>query len=87
MEQVLRVGIGRHRAVHVATLSNQAVIENGAGHLGFDGYFIFESCDEPNAKGITVLGKCPSIESALRLAELLEAQISQKRVRHLTPRC
>ena len=71
MEQILgTAGIGGQRAVHIATLSRQSVIDNDAEHLGFDGYFLFETSDEPSKRGIQILGKCCSLEAALRLIEI-----------------
>jgi hypothetical protein len=58
------------RSIHVATLSKQTIIESGAEHLGFNGYFLFEVRDEPAHKGINILGKVCSFEAALRLIDI-----------------
>jgi hypothetical protein len=64
--------LGNGRSIHIATLARQTIIESGAEHLGFDGYFVFEANDLPVEKGITVLGKVSSFEAAIRLAEIWE---------------
>jgi hypothetical protein len=58
--------------VHIATLSRETIVNSGAEHLGFSGYFLFEADDTPEAKGISVLGKASSIEAAFRLIDLWE---------------
>jgi hypothetical protein len=63
-----RIGVGR--SIHVATLSRKTIHEAGADHLGYDGYFLFETLDAPGAKGIEVLGKACSLEAAFRLIDL-----------------
>lgn len=71
MEQILAsVNIGNGRSVHIATLARQTIVDSGAEHLGFSGYFLFEACDLPGEKGITVLGKASSFEAALRLVDI-----------------
>ena len=62
--------LGDHRALHIATLSRQTVIENDAEHLGFDGYFLFEVSDIPGCKGITIIGKVCSVDTAFRLVDV-----------------
>ena len=46
------------------------LLEAGADHLGFNGYFVFEADDSSPAKGISVLGKASSLEAAFRLIDL-----------------
>ncbi|WP_145749176.1 hypothetical protein [Nitrospirillum amazonense] len=71
MDDILAsIDIGDGRSVYVATLSRQALIESSAEHLGFGGFFLFETCDEPGRDGISVLAKASSFEAALRLADL-----------------
>lgn len=65
--------IGEGRSVHIATLSRQTIVESGAEHLGFSGYFVFEACDLPGNGGIDVLGKAQSFEAAMRLADIIAA--------------
>lgn len=62
--------LGDGRSLHVATLSRSTIERAGADHLGFAGYFLFETCEAPNAKGINVLGKASSLEAAFRLIDL-----------------
>lgn len=59
------------RTIHVATLSRKTIVEAGADHLGFDGYFLFEAVDsEKFGRGIEVLAKAASLEAAFRMIEL-----------------
>lgn len=62
--------LGNGKSVHIATLARQTIIDSGAEHLGFSGYFVFEASDLPGEKGISVLGKTCSFETAIRLAEI-----------------
>lgn len=74
MDDVLAsVKISDKRSLHIATLARETVVESGSEHLGFGGYFIFEACDMPGQKGISVLGKACSFEAALRLADIWSA--------------
>ena len=59
----------RHRSIHIATLSDQTVIENDAEHLGCNGYFLFEVSDEPGCGGIAILAKVCSLDAAFRLMD------------------
>jgi len=58
------------KSIHVATLARQTILDAGAEHLGFSGYFVFEVDDSPEAKGISILGKASSLDAALRIADL-----------------
>ena len=72
MEDILgsaELGVGR--SVHVASLARDTILDAGASHLGFDGYFLFEAVDLPGKQGINVLGKATSYEAALRLIDVL----------------
>jgi hypothetical protein len=72
MEDILgSATLGFGRSVHIASLARETVIDAGAAHLGFDGYFLFEAIDKPGEHGINVLGKAASYEAALRLADVL----------------
>ncbi len=62
--------LGNNRSIHVATLARQTIVEAGADHLGFSGYFVFEADDSPDKKGISILGKASSLEAAFRLIDL-----------------
>jgi hypothetical protein len=71
MDEILAsANLGNGRSIHVATLSRQTIVGAGADHMGFNGYFVFESNNTPEAKGISVLGKASSLEAAFRLIEL-----------------
>jgi len=71
MDQILASArLGNGRSVHIATLARETIIHSGAEHLGFNGYFVFETADLPGEKGISVLGKACSFEAAIRLAEI-----------------
>lgn len=75
MDDILTsVELGGGRSLHIATLSRQTLIESGAEHMGFEGYFIFETSDAAEKKGISVLCKACSFEAALRLADLWERE-------------
>ncbi len=75
MDDVLSsVALGVDRSLYIATLSRQTIIEAGAEHMGFEGYFLFEASDSKGQKGINILCKACSFESALRMADLWEAK-------------
>lgn len=58
------------RSIHIAELSRQSIIDNNAEHLGFDGYFIFETHDGPVSRGISILAKLASLDAAFSVLEL-----------------
>lgn len=71
MDEILAsASIGNGKSIHIATLARETVIQSGAEHLGFAGYFIFEANDIPGEKGITVLGKVSSLEAAFRMIDI-----------------
>jgi hypothetical protein len=71
MDDILATAnLGNGRSIHVATLARQTIVEAGADHLGFNGYFVFEADDSSAAKGISILGKASSLEAAFRLIDL-----------------
>ena len=71
MEEILATAnTSNGQSIHVATLSKQTIIDAGAEHLGFSGYFIFEVDDSASAKILSVLAKASSLESAFRLIDL-----------------
>lgn len=73
MEQILAsANLDNGRSIHVASLSRQTIIDAGADHLGFEGYFLFECAFTSTENGISVLGKAASIEAALRLINIWE---------------
>ena len=71
MDDILATAnLGNGRSIHVATLARQTIVDAGADHLGFSGYFVFEADNNPESKGISVLGKAASLETAFRLIDL-----------------
>jgi hypothetical protein len=58
--------IDGERYLYISTLSKSAVSESAAYHLGDDGYFLYEC----GPRGIDVLAKVASFESAHRLLEI-----------------
>ncbi|WP_102854049.1 hypothetical protein [Phaeobacter inhibens] len=63
--------LGEGKSLHIASLSREAIIECEAEHLGFDGFFVFETFDLPDIKGINILGKVASFDAGIQLANLL----------------
>ncbi|MDB5618384.1 hypothetical protein [Tardiphaga sp.] len=52
MDEILATAnLGSGRSIHVATLARQTIVQAGADHLGFDGYFVFEEDNNPEIKG------------------------------------
>lgn len=75
MEDILAsVSLDNRRSIHIAQLARQTVIDSGAEHMGFGGYFIFEADDSTAAKAIRVLGKVASLEAAFRMVDLWAAR-------------
>ena len=71
MEEILATAsIDNHRSIHIAALARQTIIDAEAEHLGFGGYFLFESDEDPLRKGINILGKVTSLDAAFRMIEL-----------------
>ncbi|MFC7048597.1 hypothetical protein [Emcibacter nanhaiensis] len=60
--------------IHIATLSRKTIIDSGAEHLGFTGYFLFEAIDTSEVKGINVLCRVASIEAAFRLTKIWQSR-------------
>jgi hypothetical protein len=72
MDDILAsVKVSEGRSIHIATLARDTIIESGAEHLGFQGYFLFEAVDVLGEHGINILGKAVSYEAALRLIDVL----------------
>jgi len=63
--------LGEGKSLHIASLSRQSIIECEAEHLGFDGFFVFETSETPGSKGINILGKVASFDAGVQLANLL----------------
>lgn len=64
------VSLGNSRAIHIAPLSKQTIIDNGAEHLGFGGLFLFETNDGPGLKGINILAKTVSLDAAFQMLSI-----------------
>ena len=74
MEEILgTVAIDEQRYLHIAELSADTVIENGAEHLGFGGYFLFEEVNAPQCNDLVVLGKAASLGAAIQLANIFHS--------------
>lgn len=58
------------RLIHIAELSRQSIIDNDAEHLGFGGYFIFETQEGAGLRGIRVLARIASLDAAFAMLEL-----------------
>ncbi len=75
MEQILAsANLDNGKSIHVAALARQTIIDAGAQHLGFQGYFLFECTHNDIANGITVLGKAASIDAAMRIVDLWQGR-------------
>ncbi|KRA56247.1 hypothetical protein ASD79_17975 [Caulobacter sp. Root655] len=71
MDEILATSsLGNGCNLHIATLSRKTIANAGCDHLGYGGYFVFETSETPGSKGITVLGKASSLEAAFRLIDL-----------------
>jgi hypothetical protein len=81
MDEVLGTAhIDNARAVHIAQLSRQTIIDSEAEHLGFGGYFIFETHDGHGSHGINVLGKVASLDAAFTLLDLWRTATGPHRI-------
>lgn len=56
--------------LYIAPLSRKTIKESDAEHMGYEGYFLFETNDLSPGKAITILAKASSFEGALRLASI-----------------
>jgi len=62
------------RAIHIAPLSRQTIIDNEAEHLGFGGLFLFETNEAIGRKGINILAKAASLEAAFEMLSIWSAR-------------
>jgi len=77
MEEILgSVKIAEKRFLHLGTLSSHSLTALEAEQLGFGGYFLFEVSDDPETKGISILGKAPSLDAAFRLLEIWQGRLA-----------
>lgn len=80
MSEILTsVRIGKGKAIHVGSLSKSTINEASAQHLGYEGYFVFETDDTALSNGIEILGKTTCYDSAMRIADLIIAAQSRRR--------
>ena len=79
------VNIDNERSIHIACLARQTIIDAGAEHLGFDGYFLFEADENPVRKGISILGKVASLDAAFRMIDIWQGSIGRSDVMKRKP--
>ena len=65
------------RALHLGTLSPHSISALESEHLGFDGYFLFETDDDSQSKGIKILGKAPTLDAAFRLLDIWQMGVTK----------
>jgi hypothetical protein len=74
MEEILAtLELGQGRNLHIAQLSRQTILDADASHLGFGGYYLFETVENCLVNGINVLCKAVSLDAAFRLADIMGA--------------
>ncbi|WP_313058411.1 hypothetical protein [Agrobacterium cavarae] len=74
MEEILAtLELEQGRNLHIAQLSRQTIVDAGAAHLGFGGYYLFETVENCLVSGIDVLCKAVSLDAAFRLADIMGA--------------
>lgn len=66
--------IDNYRSIHISELSRESIIENGAEHLGFGGYFLFETRNDRTRRGINILARFASLDAALEMLEIWSAR-------------
>lgn len=62
--------IDNYRSIHISELSRESIIDNGAEHLGFGGYFLFETRQDKSRRGINILARVASLDAALEMLEI-----------------
>lgn len=65
------------RSLHLGVLSPHSLAVLEADELGLDGYFLFETDDNKESKGIKVLGKAPNLDAALRLLDIWQMSMDR----------
>ena len=68
--------LDNNRSIHIAELSRESIIESEAEHLGFGGYFLFETNEAFGLRGIRVLAKVASLDAAFSMLDLWRARPS-----------
>jgi hypothetical protein len=69
-EIIASANLSNSKTIHIASLARQTIIDAGAEHMGFEGFFIFEVEDTECRHEIDILGKATSLEAAFRMADL-----------------
>lgn len=68
--------VDSYRSIHISELSRESIINSGAEHLGFGGYFLFETRDGNHGRGINVLARVASLDAAFAMLDLWRARSS-----------
>ena len=71
-EELVAIRTGEYTILRVGTLSEIAVTGSEADHLGDGGYWLYEQNETPFDGGIVALAKCPHVDVALRVVEILK---------------
>jgi hypothetical protein len=78
MDEILgSVRLDEKRSFHLGQLSPHTLNALEAAELGFDGYFLFETDDNAQTKGIKILGKAPSLDAAFRLLDIWQVSMAR----------
>lgn len=78
MDEILgSVRLDEKRSLHLGLLSPHCLNALDVSELGFDGYFLFETDDNCQSKGIKVLGKAPSLDAAFRLLDIWQTSMAR----------
>lgn len=62
--------IDNYRSIHISEISRESIIENGAEHLGFGGYFLFETEEGTGRRGLKILARVASLDAAFAMLDL-----------------
>ena len=66
--------IDNYRSIHISELSRESIVNSGAEHLGFGGYFLFETRSDSQHRGINVLARVASLDAAFAMLDLWRAR-------------
>ncbi|WP_222626075.1 hypothetical protein, partial [Meridianimarinicoccus zhengii] len=66
--------IDKYRSGHIAELSRESIVQSDAEHLGFEGYFLFETNEASGLRGIRVLAKVASLDAAFSMLDFWAQQ-------------
>lgn len=64
------------RSIHIAELSQESIIQSEAEHLGFGGYFLFETNETEGIRGIRVLARLASLDAAFSMLDLWRSRLA-----------